>query len=89
MDVQGQESLKQALEKLAQTEGSREGLMTLAEAFEKIGEQKGREEGISVGRDQGLQEGLFTAARRMKDQGLPTETIVACTGLSPEVIQGL
>ena len=45
----------------------------------------GREEG----RDEGREEGLVLAARNMKIQGLPLDTIMAVTGLSEEVCEAL
>lgn len=45
----------------------------------------GREEG----RDEGREEGLVLAARNMKIQGLPLDTIMAVTGLSEEACEAL
>ena len=47
--------------------------------------EEGRTEGIQKGRA----EGQATIARNLKRMGLPVETIVQATGLSPETIAGL
>ena len=53
------------------------------------GRREGREEGLEEGRREGLKEGVLAVARQMKAQGLPAETIAACTGLTTQDINAL
>ena len=78
-------------------EGREEGLEQghvkgLKEGLEQ-GLEQGRAEGLERGRAEGLAEGERKAkieiALQLKEQGLPVEAIVTCTGLSIEEIQML
>ena len=53
------------------------------------GLKEGREEGLREGREEGRQEAVIAVARQMKSQGLPAETIAACTGLTIQDINAL
>jgi predicted transposase/invertase (TIGR01784 family) len=53
------------------------------------GEKKGREAGEKEGRTEGRKEGLKQAARTLKSLGIPVETIVRSTALSPDEIAAL
>ena len=59
----------------------------------KAGWDEGREKGLLEGREKGLLEGreigLFESARKMKELGLPIETIMEVTGLTAEQINDL
>lgn len=48
-----------------------------------------REDAYNDGREFGREEGLVLAAKNMKSQGLPIDTIIAVTGLSMEVCEAL
>ncbi len=97
MEIQGEETLEQTLEELVRSEGTKEGMMTLASYFETKGAVKGRQEGrqegeslgIQKGRQEGQVETLYDVSRRMKEEGLQVAVIAAVTGLSEKVIQGL
>jgi len=52
-------------------------------------EAEGREEGLAKGREEGRIEEKRTVARRMKELGLSTAEIAACTGLSEAEIAAL
>jgi predicted transposase/invertase (TIGR01784 family) len=51
--------------------------------------REAREEGLQEGRLEGRLEGITKVALTMLEQGLPVETIMACTGLSHQQIQAL
>ena len=53
------------------------------------GMEKGMEKGIEVGREEGEYKKALEAAKKMKKDGLPDETISKYTGLSKEIIQSL
>ena len=53
------------------------------------GKEEGREEGLAEGEQIGEKHGLETAARGMKAENIPLETIVKITGLTPEQIAAL
>ena len=55
----------------------------------KSGWIEGRAEGREEGRAEGMKEKALDTARRMKQLGLPTETIAQCTQLSMEEIEKL
>ena len=74
-------------------EGREEGLEQGHVKGLKEGLEQGRAEGLEQGRAEGLAEGEKKAkieiALQLKEQGLPVEAIVTCTGLSIEEIQML
>ena len=55
------------------------------EAFRIAAHDKGLEEGVEIGEQQGLE----TAARGMKAENIPVETIVKITGLTAEQVEAL
>ena len=56
---------------------------------EKQGLAKGKEEGREEGREEGAAQKSRVIARQMLAEGIPTETVVKCTGLSTEEIANL
>jgi len=50
---------------------------------------KGVEEGLEKGKAEGRKEGLKTAARGMKEESIPIETITKITGLTAEQVEAL
>ena len=62
-------------------EGRAEGLA--------MGRAEGLEKGLEEGRAEGRAEGLNDAARGMKAENIPMETIVKITGLTPEQVAAL
>ena len=65
----------------AVAEGRAEGLAK--------GRAEGMAEGMAQGRAEGEAKALEETARKMKEQGLSTEVISACTGLDAQAIEGL
>ena len=57
------------------------------------GREEGREEGIAIGREEGLAKGIvqekLDAARKMKAENVPIESIARWTGLTLEQISEL
>ena len=53
------------------------------------GYKEGREEGLEQGRAEGERKAKIEIALQLKEQGLPVDAIVSCTGLSIEEIQML
>lgn len=53
------------------------------------GMQKGMQKGIEKGIEKGRQEEKLQIARKMKEQGLDSELIAQCSGLSVEDIERL
>jgi len=51
--------------------------------------KEGFEEGEAKGRAEGKAEGLLHAAKSMRSEGIPLETIIRITGLTKEVITEL
>ncbi len=50
--------------------------------------ERGLERGLERGREEGLERGRVETARRLRDAGVPLETILAATGLRPEDLEG-
>lgn len=46
------------------------------------------EQGLERGREEGLERGRVETARRLRDAGVPLDTILAATGLRPEDLEG-
>ena len=69
----------------AQTEGIEKGMQ---EGMQK-GMQKGVQKGIEKGIEKGRQEEKLQIAQKMKEQGLDSELIAQCSGLSVEDIERL
>ena len=65
----------------AQTEGIEKGMQE--------GMQKGMQKGIEKGIEKGRQEEKLQIAQKMKEQGLDSELIAQCSGLSVEDIERL
>ena len=49
----------------------------------------GKEQGIEIGKEQGVKDGIEKVAKGMKERGIDSETIEACTGLSTEEVEKL
>ena len=49
----------------------------------------GKEQGIEIGKEQGVRDGIEKVAKGMKERGIDSETIAACTGLSTEEVEKL
>ena len=49
----------------------------------------GKEQGIEIGKEQGVKDGIEKVAKGMKERGIDSETIAACTGLSTEEVEKL
>ena len=49
----------------------------------------GKERGIEIGKEQGVKDGIEKVAKGMKERGIDSETIEACTGLSTEEVEKL
>ena len=48
-----------------------------------------KEQGIEIGKEQGVKDGIEKVAKSMKERGIDSETIAACTGLSTEEVEKL
>ena len=48
-----------------------------------------KEQGIEIGKEQGVKDGIEKVAKSMKERGIDSETIAACTGLSTEEVDKL
>ena len=59
----------------------------------EIGKERGieigKEQGIEIGKEQGVRDGIEKVAKGMKERGIDSETIAACTGLSTEEVEKL
>ncbi len=71
--------LQQGSVSKAKKDGLQEGM--------EIGKQEGMEIGKQEGMEIGKQEGKLEVARNMLQQGLPLETVVACTGFTEEALK--
>ncbi len=69
----------------AETKGQARGMEQGLEQGRKLGIEQGRELGI----EQGREEGVKSVALQMLAQGLPTQTIAVCTGLTESEIDKL
>ena len=49
----------------------------------------GKERGIEIGKEPGVKDGIEKVAKGMKERGIDSETIAACTGLSTEEVDKL
>lgn len=85
LDEASQASLRKGMEEGIQKgieKGMREGL----EQGMKEGMEQGLELGKKKGMEQGMKEGVLKTAAAMLKNGIPQETVAACTGLSaPEI----
>ena len=66
-----------------------QGLQQGLEQGLEQGIQQGIEQGIEQGIQQGREEGKIDTARLMKANGISTEMIITCTGLTLEQIEQL
>ena len=62
--------------------GLREGLEKGLEKGIKKGREEGIKKGREEGREEGIQEGLLQVAKKMKAEGMTSEAIAQCTGIS-------
>ena len=69
----------------AAKEGERRGLRI----GERRGFEKGMKEGMKEGLEKGIRKGYMEVARRMKERGVPVETVAGMTGLSIEEVSQL
>ena len=74
-------------------EGYEEGKAQGREEGRKEGREEGRKEGREEGREEGRTEGArqkaLEIARKMKEQGVPDESIIEITGLTIEELSGI
>ena len=74
-------------------EGYEEGKAQGREEGRKEGREEGRKEGREEGREEGRTEGArqkaLEIARKMKEQGVPDESIIEITGLTKEELSGI
>ena len=59
------------------------------ETAKEQGIKIGKEQGIEIGKEQGVKDGIEKVAKGMKERGIDSETIAACTGLSTEEVEKL
>ena len=59
------------------------------ETAKEQGIEIGKEQGIEIGKEQGVKDGIEKVAKGMKERGIDSETIAACTGLSTEEVEKL
>ena len=59
------------------------------ETAKELGIEIGKERGIEIGKEQGVKDGIEKVAKGMKERGIDSETIAACTGLSTEEVDKL
>ena len=59
------------------------------ETAKEQGIEIGKEHGIEIGKEQGVKDGIEKVAKSMKERGIDSETIAACTGLSTEEVEKL
>ena len=59
------------------------------ETAKELGIEIGKEQGIEIGKEQGVKDGIEKVAKGMKERGIDSETIEACTGLSTEEVEKL
>ena len=59
------------------------------ETAKEQGIEIGKEQGIEIGKEQGVRDGIEKVAKGMKERGIDSETIAACTGLSTEEVEKL
>ena len=78
---------KEEIMEESRKEGLEEGLKKGLKRGLKKGREQGREEGRAEGREEGRAEANINTARRLKQLGVPAETIKAATGLSDEEIR--
>lgn len=69
----------------AAKEGERRGLRI----GERRGFENGMKEGMKEGLEKGIRKGYMEVARRMKERGVPVETVAGMTGLSIEEVSQL
>ena len=59
------------------------------EIGKELGIEIGKELGIEIGKELGVKDGIEKVAKSMKERGIDSETIAACTGLSTEEVEKL
>ena len=59
------------------------------EIGKELGIEIGKELGIEIGKELGVKDGIEKVAKSMKERGIDSETIAACTGLSTEEVDKL
>ena len=73
--------------------GKEQGIEIGKEQGIEIGKEQGieigKERGIEIGKEQGVKDGIEKVAKGMKERGIDSETIEACTGLSTEEVEKL
>ena len=73
--------------------GKEQGIEIGKERGIEIGKEQGieigKERGIEIGKEQGVKDGIEKVAKGMKERGIDSETIAACTGLSTEEVEKL
>ena len=73
--------------------GKEQGIEIGKEQGIEIGKERGieigKERGIEIGKEQGVKDGIEKVAKGMKERGIDSETIAACTGLSTEEVEKL
>ena len=70
-------------------QGIQQGIQQGIEQGIQQGIEHGLEQGIQQGREEGREEGKIDTARLMKANGISTEIIITCTGLTLEQIEQL
>ena len=73
--------------------GKEQGIEIGKEQGIEIGKERGieigKEQGTEIGKEQGVKDGIEKVAKGMKERGIDSETIAACTGLSTEEVDKL
>ena len=73
--------------------GKEQGIEIGKEQGIEIGKERGieigKEQGIEIGKERGVKDGIEKVAKGMKERGIDSETIAACTGLSNEEVEKL
>ena len=73
--------------------GKERGIEIGKEQGIEIGKEQGieigKELGIEIGKELGVKDGIEKVAKSMKERGIDSETIAACTGLSTEEVDKL
>ena len=73
----------------ARGEGKLEGYEEGKAQGREEGRKEGREEGREEGRTEGARQKALEIARKMKEQGVPDESIIEITGLTKEELSGI
>lgn len=87
-----EQGLKQGIQKGVEQglkQGMEQGLKQGIQKGVEQGLKEGMQQGLKEGMQQGLKEGVLKTAAAMLKNGIPRETVAACTGLSASEIAGL